>query len=47
MLALRKHDVCLLIAIQPKMSVDEKFNTSQNFASQVSDININEIWLPQ
>ena len=35
-LALRKHDVCLLIAIQPKMSLDEKFNTAQNFASQVS-----------
>ena len=34
-LALRKHDVCLLMAIRPKMSLEENFNTSQNFAEQV------------
>ncbi|XP_065882435.1 RNA helicase aquarius-like [Dysidea avara] len=33
--ALRKHDVCLLMAIRPKMSLEENFNTSQNFAEQV------------
>ena len=42
-LALRKHDVCLLIAIQPKMSLDEKFNTAQNFASQVRNNLITEL----
>ena len=42
LLALRKHDVCLLIAIQPKMSLDEKFNTAQNFASQVSTMYTNQ-----
>jgi len=36
--ALRKHDVCLLMAIRPKMSLEEDFNTSQNFAEQVRTV---------
>lgn len=38
LLGLRKHDVCFLVTVRAQMSLNDTFDSKQNFAKQVNNL---------